>query len=423
MTLPEETPVPEEPRPSEGFSPTEDLFSEEPALPEGFTPLGDLAQSRARRRRAQRMLAAPGEEERAAVLENLARRTFPSFEFFLFAFACGVLLGAAYLLDAPGLLLVGLLISPLLTPWVGMILAAYTGAGRFFLQTLLGLLVAGLLVTLTGALAGFAGRFWAPLLLFHANIHAHLWWPDLLVVVLGSALLVISFVRSEQKPVLPGILLAYGLFLPLAAAGVGLGIQDERLWPSGVLVFLVHLSLAALTSLIVLAVLRFKAGRPGGILLTILIVLLSLFALFTLTGLVSVLREGIASAQGQRPTPTLLALPSATASPEPSLTPTPEPSATPTLTPTNQPTPSYAVIAAATGGGALLRTEPGGGTVITPLSNGILVEVLPEIQSVGSTTWVRVRTATAEGWVLQAVLTASALTPTYTFTPSITATP
>ena len=61
--------------------------------------------------------------------------------------------------------------------------------------------------------------------------------------------------------------------------------------------------------------------------------------------------------------------------------------------------------------------------MITPLSNGIVVEVLPEIQSVGSLTWVRVRTATAEGWVLQAVLTASALTPTYTFTPSLTATP
>jgi hypothetical protein len=277
-----------------------------------------------------------------------------------------------------------------------MILAALTGSGRFFLQTLLGLLVAGLLVTLTGALAGFAGRLWAPLPLFHANIHAHLWWPDLLVVALGSALLVISFVRSEQKPVLPGILLAYGLFLPLAAAGVGLGIQDDRLWPSGALVFLVHLSLAALTSLVVLGFLRFKAGRPGGILLTTLIVLLSLFALFTLTGLVSVLREGIASARNQRPTPTLLALPSATASPEPSLTYTPEPSSTPTLTPTNQPTPSYAVIAAATGGGALLRTEPGGGVVIIILTNGLLVEVLPEIQSVGSLNWVRVRTATAE---------------------------
>lgn len=418
MTLPEETPIPEETRPSEGAAPADDLFAEEPVLPEDFTPIGDLSHlPRARRRRAQRMLVPPGEEQRAAVLASLAQRAFPSFEFFLFAFLCGVLIGAAYLLDAPGLILVGLLLSPLLTPWVGMLVAGVIGSLRFFLQTLLGLLVAGLLVTLAGALAGFAGRAWAPRPFFHANIHAHLWWPDLLVVALGAALLVIAFVRSEQKPVLPSILLAYGLFLPLGAAGIGLGIQDDRLWPQGALVFLVHLSLAVLTSLLVLGFLRFKAGRAGGVLLTILLAGLSLFTLVTLTGLVTFLREGIASARMQAPTPTVFALPTASPSPETTRTPTPEPSATPTLSPTLQATPAYAVIAASTGGGALVRSEPSGGTVVTVLSNGILVEVLPEIQSINGSSWVRVRTASAEGWVLQAVLAATTLTPTVPPTP------
>ena len=113
------------------------------------------------------MLVLPGADERAALLDTLARRAFPSFEFFLFAFLCGVMLGAGYLLDLKmnslALLLLGVLLAPSLTPWVGMTLAAITGSWRFFFLTLGGLLVAGVLVFLTGGLAGLAGRLWLPL--------------------------------------------------------------------------------------------------------------------------------------------------------------------------------------------------------------------------------------------------------------------
>ncbi|MEW6092940.1 MAG: SH3 domain-containing protein, partial [Chloroflexota bacterium] len=76
------------------------------------------------------------------------------------------------------------------------------------------------------------------------------------------------------------------------------------------------------------------------------------------------------------------------------------------------------------GGGALVRTEPGGGTVITTLINGTLVEVLPEIQSVGNIQWVRIRTLEGlEGWVLQNVLAAATPAPTPTRTRTFTPTP
>ena len=152
---------------------------------------------------------------------SLARRAFPSFEFFLFALLCGAVLGAAYLMDSPALLLLGILLAPLLTPWVGLILAVQTGSWRFFFLTL-GAVAGGRPAGLPDrGLAGWAGHLWLPLPLSQANFHAHLWWPDLFLVALGAILLTISFVRSEQKPVLPSIMLAYGLFLPLSAGGVG----------------------------------------------------------------------------------------------------------------------------------------------------------------------------------------------------------
>ncbi len=425
MSFPEESPKPEAPDPSEEFTPAQEAFPEELVLPEGFTPLGETVRlPRARRRRAHRMLVPPGADERATLLDNLARRAFPSFEFFLFSLLCGAVLGAAYLLDSPALLLLGVLLAPLLTPWVGLTLATLIGSWRFFFLTLGGLLVASLLVFLAGALAGLTGRLWLPLPLFHANVHSHLWWLDLFVVALGAALLVIAFVHSDQKPVLPSIMLAYGLFLPLNAAGVGLGIGAEQLWPGGALVSLVHLTLAMLVGGIVLAALRFKPLKAIGYVLPFMIGLLSLATLVTLTGLVTVIRDKILATRWlATSTPTALALPSITATallqtPTSSLTPTP--SDTPVPTDTLEPTPSYAMITSPELGGANVRTEPGGGTVLVTLINGNLVQVLPEIRPVGSITWVRVRLAdNREGWVLQTVLTAATLTPipTLTLTP------
>jgi hypothetical protein len=326
-------------------------------------------------------------------------------------------LGAAYLLNAPALLLVGILLAPLLTPFVGMMLAAVTGSWRFLFLTLGVLLVAGALVFLTGALAGLAGRLWDNLPFTYARIHAQLWWPDLLVVALGAALLAISFVRSEQKPIMASVMLAYGLFLPISAAGIGLGIGKNiggvTLWPNGLLVSLVHLTLAMLVGGIFLLAMHFKPIRASGYVLPIFLGLLSVAVLVFLTGLVTIIRDVITSARTVAPTPTSIVLPSATpilfrtSTPSPSIVP----SATYTITSTLAPTPAYAIISSPQLNGANVRTEPAGGTVLISLVNGTLVEVLPETQIILSSTWVRIRVNNMEGWVLQTVLAATTQVP------------
>lgn len=185
--IPEEQPKIEEAASPENIPADEVTFPETPALPEDFIPIGEASRlARSRRRRAHRKLVLPGAYERATIFDKLARRAFPSLEFFLFALLCGAVLGAAYLMDSPALLLLGILLAPLLTPWVGLTLAIQTGSWRFFFQTLSGLLVASLLVFLTGALAGYAGHLWMPLPLLQATFHSHLWWPDLFLVGLGG---------------------------------------------------------------------------------------------------------------------------------------------------------------------------------------------------------------------------------------------
>jgi hypothetical protein len=64
--------------------------------------------------------------------------------------------------------------------------------------------------------------------------------------------------------------------------------------------------------------------------------------------------------------------------------------------------------------GANVRTEPAGGIVLISLVNGTLVEVLPQIQIVVATPWVRIRVNNMEGWVLQSVLAATTQVPAST---------
>jgi MFS family permease len=371
------------------------------------------------RRKRRRYLVSPGDDERAALLENLARRAFPTFEFFLFSLLCGAVLGAGYILDSQSLLLLGVLIAPLMTPWVGLTLASVTGSGRFFLQTLGGLLIGGILVFGGGLLAGLAARIWLPLPLSLADINSHLWWPNMVVLALGAVLLVVCLVRSEAKPFLPSVMLSYELFLPLSAAAFGLGSGLPDAWPNGLLVFLVHLTLATFLGVIVLAFLRFRPATFAGYILAVLILSLTLIVVLGLAGIGTFI-----PAQSATPTP------SQTLAPEPthSVTPAPQRTSTVTLTPsptgptgtiTPQPTPVYARIYSAEGGGAIVRSEPGTGVILKSLINDIQIEVLPEVKTYNGVVWVHIRTPDGtEGWVMQMVLVFA--TPAPYWPPSAT---
>src|SRR5512147_1678317 len=236
----------------------------------------EFESARARRRRAQRRAYFPTDEEgRAALFEHLARRAFPSYELFLFSLVAGAIIGLGYFFNAQALLIFGILVAPLLTPWIGTTLSIVAGALRLFMQTFTALLVSSLIIFLGGLLAGFASRPFQPLTFNEAFIHSRLWWPDLVALTIGAILITISFVRSEDRPYLPSALLAWELFLPLCAAGFGLGagVGVGEIWPQGLFVFFVHLAWATFFGLLTLFFLRFYPTSFGGVAFTGLMLL------------------------------------------------------------------------------------------------------------------------------------------------------
>lgn len=415
-------------------------------------PSQEFVSARARRRRAQRRAYFPTDEQgRAELFAHLARRAYPSYELFVFSLVSGVILGLGYFLNSQALLIFGILVAPLMTPWIGISLAAIAGGLRFFLQTLIAVSISFLIVFLSGWLAGFASRAVPPRVYNEAFTHSRLWWPDLVVLTIGAVILTVSFVRSEQRPYLPSALLTFGLFLPLSAAsfGLGSGVGVNEIWPQAFYVFLVHFSWATIFCLFSLFFLRFYPTSTGGLALTGLVFILLLGMILSLTGFGRWAMEtsGLAT-----PIPATAAAAFSSPAAPVSATPQPEPSAVatasnapaapsrtpvpmtstsePTLAPTKtstptvtaEPTPILAVIRASEGGGAFIREKPGG-IVLKTLGNGATVTIIPnDIQEVNKVIWVHVFTMVnderVEGWMIQSVLQTA--TPVANWPPSPT---
>ena len=423
-----------------------------PLVPEGETAGPPHSSARARRRHARRMIIPQDAQGQSALLATLTRRAYPSYELFIYALLAGAILGLGYLLDSQAVLLLGILIAPLMTPWVGMLIGLIIASARFVFETFMALLIAAALVFLCGALTGFAARLFLPRTFDSAFFHSRLWLPELIALVLGAVILVISFVRSESKPYLPSVVIAYGLFLPVSAAGFGVGSGVQGLWPQAALVALVHFALISLAGLLTLFILKFKP-ELGGLLFSggAVLLLLAILIVFMGPGTGFALgRVQTAGSSGAEPTPTLQLVaaapidstsgPAAVTGIETSvlatpLTPSPVPltldvtlpaSETPTITMTFEPTPVMARVKVSRGGGAILYEKPAGNG-FTVLDNFSIVEVLPDTQDLNDTTWAHVianqNGNLREGWIVQLYLEFATPVPDWQPSPTATGTP
>jgi hypothetical protein len=389
-------------------------------------------------------------EGQAAFISALARRAYPSFELFVFSLTCGAILGLGYMLDSQAVLLLGILVAPLMTPWVGFLLAILTGSPRFLFETFMALFISAVIVFLGGLLTGLASRVFPTVALYNVYNHSRLWLPELAVLVIGAVTLAASFARSENKPFLPSVVIAYTFYLPISASGFGLGAGLQGTWPQGALVFAAHFALASVFGLVTLLLLKLRPTARG--------IFFSVIALILFAGIIfSLMGSGFPSrseantqssipATQPAPLPSLLpSLPATTtSSPLPASTPTTKvtaspdgtqsPSAvpltleitlpvteTPTVTLTIEVTPVFGKISASEGGGANLRDGANGKYIMT-LGNGMIVEVFPDFKVINGVTWIHVYVTAngknIEGWLLES--TVAYATPEPNFEPSST---
>jgi hypothetical protein len=390
----------------------------------------------ARRRRQRRMILPSDSSEHAAYLRELARRTVPSFDFFLFSLLSGMCLAAALLLDSPALIFLAALLAPFMAPAIGISLGTITGALRFILQSLGSLTIGSLIVFLCGMVAGWAVHLLPQHVYQQAVLHSQFTWPDFIVLTLGAGLTAYLIARvPNQKPLVTSVAIAYELYLPIGVAGFGLSSGIPGVWLNGLGLFFTHLVWAALIGALALSLLGLRPLGVTGYLLG---------AAYALTGLAAIVLiysaqanapavpstvSGVANITGtEQPQSSLTPEPVASLTPAPTdipltatITPTVTttrtlvPTRTPTLTITPVPTPVWARISAIGGNGALIRAEPNyNAEVISSILNGTLVEVLPEVTDNSGIAWVHVRMVNGkEGWIVRTLLRTATPAPSW----------
>jgi len=381
----------------------------------------------ARRRRARRLLAPLDPDEREDFIDEIAHRSSPSFDFFLFSLIAGGIIAIGLLLDKPALLVLGAVLAPVMAPIVGLSLGTVTGSVKFFIRSIAGLIIGGILVFAMGAVAGLIGKYLLSSELPQAYQYAQISWLNFLVLAVGAFLLTASMTHSEGNPLVSSVALSYELYIPLAVAGYGLTAQAPHLWPDGLVVFIVYLAWAALLGAFTLAILGFRPLTLFGYTLGGAVVLAGVILLVELGGVGAAVSTGVALPTPLPTlTPTLTQTPTVTSTRTPTLTPvpptlTPTSTETPTQTPvpsptiTLTPTPMYARVSAQTGGGAMVRTEPNG-PILTSVGNDTLVLVLSDqFVITGGYTWVNVRVMPdgPEGWIMQTLLIMATPSPNW----------
>lgn len=363
----------------------------------------------ARRRRSRHLLAPLGVDERASFLDQLAYRSSPTFDFFLFSLLSGMIIGFGLLLNSPALVVLGSLAAPLLAPIAGLALATVVGSMRLFLRNLGGVTIACLLVLLGGMVFGLLARLSSiaglPLDFAETARLTRFSLPTLIVVSAGAAYLSALMTHKDRNPSLASAALAYTLYPPLAAAGFGLSAGIAYTFPDGLVIFFVHLSLAAVVGALTLGLIGFRPLTPFGYTLGGSIALLCVILIIGIGGAGAAVSQHLGLPTPiPSPTPSLTATNTLTPTPvPPTLTPTITPTITrtptKTSTPIPSPTPLFALVSAGGGEGVLLRDKPGG-AILGSLVNGSLVAINGESQLVNGSTWVPVILPDGKaGWI------------------------
>jgi len=386
-----------------------------------------------RRRRRRRMLVPTGRTERAAYLNEIAKRLIPTADFFVFSLLAGLVLGAALLFDNPAIYVLAALLAPFMAPVVGLGFSASVSSIRFFFQSLGSLLLGSGIVFLCGILSGWVSRLFNNLTTQQALYHTRFTVPDFILLTIGAALAIYLTVRvPKQRSLVASVALAYEIYLPVGVAGFGLTSKVSGLFPEALKVAGVHLFWVLLVGAIVLMILKLRPFTFFGFLLTAALIGAGIYALVVTSALGSAVERQIAPFATRTPkTPTqdsgLIFLSTATRTPLPPSSPTdtpqplvtatntlmPSPTATVTITP--KPTPVWAQVFTTIANGVRVRKEPGfNGEIIAYLLNNQLVQVLDDTRSMDGNIWAHVILEDGrEGWIVRNLLITATPVPNW----------
>lgn len=363
-------------------------------------------------------------------LDQLSHRLEINVETFLVGAISLLLISIALLLDKFPLFLLAILITPIVSPILGLAFGFNLGSLKFLKIGLFSLLLNFVSFFIVGGFSGFIARqfperefnLWQYFIEFN--------WSGLLLLFVGILIMVSTIIRNpRQASLVANVALAYSFYLPLVSSGFAYGMGLQTQFMTGIITFLQYFGLAIVFGVVILLAYKirpvsFKNGWGIGSLIILITIIGVIFirpnilqkakVVLPETDNVMVFEDrtlnqntptlpgptntlSISRVEQEKPTEVLIMIPTSTA----------------TITLTPLPVIIWAEVRSPEGDGANIREEPGfDSRILRTVLNGTAVQVLDEIEVIDGATWVHIRFIDqVDGWIVRSLIVSATPEP------------
>jgi hypothetical protein len=363
-------------------------------------------------------------------LEQLSRRLEINVETFLVGGISLLLISLALLLDKFPLFVLAILITPIVSPILGLAFGFNLGSLKFLKIGLFSFLLNFVSFFIVGGFSGFIARQFPETKFNLWQYFIEFNWSGLLLLFVGILIMVSTIIRNpQQASLVANIALAYSFYLPLVSSGFAYGLGYQSQFLSGMITFLLYFGIAIVFGVAILLAYKIRPIRmknSWGI--------MSLLILMMVVGVIFIKPDILQKAKKVIPeTENFLVIEKNSLSQTTPILPSPTntqsiavaeqekpterlnyfPTSTATITLTPLPVIIWAEVRSPEGDGANIREEPGfDAKIVRTVLNGTAVQVLEEIEVIDGATWVHIRFIDqVDGWIVRSLIVSATPEP------------
>lgn len=210
----------------------------------------------------RRLLRPLSKDQRRDVLQQLFGASSPQFDFFLLVLLSTVIATFGLVTNSAAVIIGAMLVAPLMSPILGLSLAAIAGEQRMFKRAILASIEGAAFAVLLSAILGLFAQA-LPFDLLNelpseVLARTHPTPFDLAIALAGGAAAAYAIAQPHISAALPGVAIATALLPPLCTIGIGVSLGESSVWVGALLLFTTNFVAIAFAGLTVFALLGFR---------------------------------------------------------------------------------------------------------------------------------------------------------------------
>ncbi len=356
-------------------------------------------------------------------LDQLGRRLEINVETFLVGAISLLLISLALLLDKFPLFVLAILITPIMSPILGLAFGFNLGSLKFIKIGLFSFLLNFISFFIVGGFSGFIARqfpenefvIWQYFIEFN--------WSGLLLLFVGVLIMVSTIIHNpRQASLVANVALAYSFYLPLVSSGFAYGLGLQTQFMTGIISFLQYFGIAIVFGVGILLAYKIRpvSWKNSWGIMSLIVIMAGVGVIIFKPDILQKANDVIPETENlivnenNSVSPTTPILPSPTNTQSISLVEQEKPTETLNLIPTSTttitltPLPSiiWAEVRSPEGDGANIREEPGfDARIVRTVLNGTVVQVLGETEVIDGATWVHIQFIDqVDGWIVRSLI-------------------